>query len=70
MAYNSRNRLKYTEHIIEVYNQVKNPDIPDSFIVRNIFPKHHIFISYRKWMSIKNLKPHEQMPCQAKLFDD
>lgn len=68
MAYNNRNRLRYTEYIIKVYNEVKQPDIPDSFIIRNIFPKHNIYISYRKWMNIKNMKRSERLPQQATLF--
>lgn len=64
MAYHNRNRLKYIEHILSVYNSVKHYDVPDSHIVRHIFPKHNIYISYRNWMSIKNMKmrePEKQM---------
>lgn len=70
MAYHNRNRLKRIEYIIKVYNEVKKPDIPDSFIVRNIFPKHHIYISYRLWMNIKNMKLSDRQPKQPSLFEN
>lgn len=71
MAYHNRNRLKFIEHVIEVYNAEKHHDIPDSYIVRNIFPKHKIYISYRLWMKIKNMKASERMPAyrQPELFN-
>lgn len=67
MAYNKRNHLKSTEHIKKIYLEVKEYDVPDSHIVRVIFPKHNIFISYRKWMNIKNAKLQQPSP-QLKLF--
>jgi hypothetical protein len=54
MAYNQENKVKHFEHILEVYKQVKQEDIMDTFIVRRVFPKHNIFISYRKFMYIKH----------------
>lgn len=53
MAYNNRNYLKRCKRIIEIYNKYKNPDIPDTRIVKHIFPKYDIDISYRQWMNIK-----------------
>lgn len=59
MAYNPKNKLRSFRRILTIYNEVKQEDIPDTFIVRKIFPKHHIFISYRTWMTIKGMKPSE-----------
>ena len=59
MAYNPRNKLREFRRIIAIYNQVKQDDIPDTRIVSQIFPKHGIFISYRKWVYIKGMKPSE-----------
>lgn len=53
---NKKARYKY---ILTVYQSVKQSDIPDTQIVRNIFPKHGIFISYRNWTRIKGLKPSQ-----------
>lgn len=39
--------------MVAVYNQHKQYDVPDTHIVRHVFPKHNIFISYRTWMVIK-----------------
>ena len=55
MAYNNKNYIKRARFIISVYNEVKNPDIPDTKIVNRIFPKHGINISYRQWMNIKGM---------------
>lgn len=60
MAYNRRNYLKNALFIFSVYREVKQHDIPDTYILRNEFPKHGIFISYRTWMNIKNLYTHKQ----------
>ena len=76
MAYNPRNKLREFRRITEIYKEVKQPDIPDTFIVSNIFPKHGIFISYRKWVYIKGMKPSElhydeekqEDPDQLKMF--
>lgn len=53
MAYNSKNYHKKAREIVVVYNHVKTPDIPDTHIVRFIFPLHKIYLSYRQWMNIK-----------------
>jgi len=54
MAYNGSNKNKTNSYIMEVYQSVKHYDVPDTYIVRCIFPKHNIFISYNTWLSIKN----------------
>lgn len=56
MSYNKTNYYKRARFIIQVYNSVKNPDLPDTRIVANLFPKHGINISYRQWMNIKGTK--------------
>lgn len=53
MAYNKKNYNKRAQFIIEVYNNAKYSDVPDTKIVRTVFPKFNIFISYRQWMNIK-----------------
>lgn len=62
--------MKHITHIVSIYNTVKEHDVPDTFILRNVFPKHGIFISYRKWMNIKNMKhPQPKVnPNQILLF--
>ncbi|MDV3980945.1 hypothetical protein CMT48_07695 [Elizabethkingia anophelis] len=55
MAYNKNNYYKKARKIIEVYNRYKYEDVPDTKIVRNIFPKYDIYISYRQWMNIKGM---------------
>ncbi|WP_107039948.1 hypothetical protein [Brumimicrobium mesophilum] len=59
MAYNPKNKLKAFRRILQIYSEVKQEDIPDTFIVQKVFPKHHIYISYRTWMTIKGMKPSE-----------
>jgi len=59
MAYTRTNHLKKVASIIDLYNQVKEPDIPDTYILRVIFPKHNIFISRRTWVGYKGMKPSE-----------
>jgi hypothetical protein len=59
MAYNSSNYIKHVQSIVELYKSVKQADIPDTFIIAKVFPKHGIFMSYRKWMYIKSMKPSE-----------
>ena len=56
MAYNKNNYYKRVRFIIEVYNKAKHSDIPDTFIVSNVFPKNGINISYRQWQNIKGMK--------------
>lgn len=53
MAYNKKNYNKRAQFIIEVYKNAKYSDVPDTKIVRTVFPKFNIFISYRQWMNIK-----------------
>jgi hypothetical protein len=59
MPYLSRNKKRQYAHILEVYRSVKQLDVPDSYIVRVIFPKHRIHISYRQWVRIKGMKPSQ-----------
>lgn len=68
MAYNSTNKLKSFQHIIDEYNAIKQEDIPDTFIIKKEFPKKGIFISYRKWMYIKGMKPSDLDHNQLTLF--
>jgi len=59
MAYNPKNKLRAFRRILAIYSEVKQEDIPDTFIVAKVFPKHHIYISLRTWMTIKHLDPAE-----------
>ena len=68
MAYNSKNKKRQYRYIIDVYKQHKQDDIPDTFIVEKVFPKHNIFISYRTWNTIKGLKPSVLQNNQLSLF--
>lgn len=71
MAYNSTNYHKKAREIIRIYKNLKNPDKPDTDIVRNEFPKFMIFISYRQWMNIKGTpipKLEPINPNQLELF--
>jgi hypothetical protein len=56
MAYNKGNYMRHLRHIVATYHRLKNEDIPDTYVVRVLFPKENIFISYRTWMNIKNMK--------------
>lgn len=60
-------KRKY-EYIIEIYNNHKQEDVPDTFIVANVFPKNGIFLSYRQWVRIKGMKPSEYNTNQLSLF--
>lgn len=67
MPYNRKNHLKKVQHAIDIYNQYKTPDIPDTTIVRVYFPKHDIHISYRTWTNWKGtVVPREEK--QLSLF--
>jgi hypothetical protein len=55
VPYNRNNYLKRVRHVVAIYNSVKNPDKPDTDIVRLEFPKHNIHISYRTWMIYKGI---------------
>ncbi len=59
MAYHGNNQKKRNQKILEVYQQVKKDHLPDTYIVRVEFPKYDIYISYRTWNNIKNMKPSE-----------
>lgn len=69
MAYNSKNKNKQRKFILEVYNRIKQEDIPDTRIVNNLFKEYGIFISRRTWVTIKGLKPSELQDNQLSLFD-
>lgn len=68
MSYNRKNYLKKVQCILEVYNSVKEVDIPDTQIVAKHFPQHKIFISYSTWKNIKGMKPSEYNSNQLALF--
>lgn len=55
MAYNNRQKIKWYQYVISVYELYKKPDIPDTRIVKNYFPLHNIFINYRHWHNIKGM---------------
>lgn len=59
MAYNRANQQKRINYILSIYKAAKEADKPDTFIVRHVFPKYNIFISYRTLMYYKGLKPSE-----------
>lgn len=59
MAYNNRNKNAQRRYIVDLYNKLKQADIPDTEIVRIHFRKHGIFISRRTWVAIKGMKPSE-----------
>jgi len=69
MAYNRNNYIKRLQYIISVYEQYKHSDVPDSYIVRNHFPKHHIYINYRQWMNIKGVPVPKPSTAQLSLFN-
>jgi hypothetical protein len=71
MAYNKRNYLKKVQYIMSVYQGHKYADVSDASILRNIFPKHNIHISYRQWMNIKSAANHQPAPTvqHLSLFD-
>ena len=62
MAYNKTNYYKKLRHMIQVYNDAKTPDIPDTFIISKVFPKHNINISYRQWLNIKGMQVPKEHP--------
>ena len=73
MPYVRDNYNKKAQYIREVYLSVKEEDIPDTKIVRSIFPKFKIYINYRQWMNIKSMKinrsEEEINPNQLALFN-
>lgn len=68
MAYNKKNYNKRAQFIIDVYKSAKHDDVPDTKIVRTVFPKFNIFISYRQWMNIKGTPIPKQQQSQLSLF--
>lgn len=68
MAYHRRNYLRKVEHIMQVYREAKERDVPDTRILRTVFPENKIYISYRQWMNIKGMKPSEYQQRQLSLF--
>lgn len=59
MSYNKKQYNKRILSILNVYYANKDEDTPDTFIVKKIFPKHNIFMSYRTWLNIKRMKPSQ-----------
>ncbi len=68
MAYNKKNYNKRAQFIIDVYKNAKHSDVPDTKIVRTVFPKFNIFISYRQWMNIKGTRIPKEHQNQLSLF--
>ncbi len=74
MSYKRSNYVKNVARIVAIYNSLKEPDKPDTRIVNHEFPKYGIFISYRRWMYIKSMKPSDYRvdeyvnPNQVSLF--
>lgn len=61
--------MRHIRHIVATYNRLKNADQPDTYIIRVLFPKENIYISYRTWMNIKNMKvAAPKNPAQLPLF--
>jgi len=69
MAYTRTNYLKNIRRITDVYVAVKQIDVPDTFIIKHEFPKRGIYISYRTWMYMKNIKQNTLPVRQAELFN-
>ena len=68
MAYNKKNYFKRVRFIIEIYKSAKHEDVPDTQIVRTVFPKHNIHLSYRQWMNLKGLSVPKEQVSQLTLF--
>lgn len=69
MAYNKKNYHKRAQFIIDVYRAAKYDDVPDTKIVRTVFPKHNIYLSYRQWMNIKGTPIPSHSRNQLSLFE-
>ena len=68
MAYNGSNHQKNVEMIIRLYLRVKEHDVPDTYIVKHILPKHGVCISYRTLMYYKRRKMNPSvMPSNIQL---
>lgn len=59
MSFSKEFHKQRIARVMEVYNTVKETDIPDTYIIRCIFPKHGIFISRRTFINYKAMKPSE-----------
>ncbi|WP_220764706.1 hypothetical protein [Flavobacterium sp. UMI-01] len=68
MAYNKKNYNKRAQFIIDVYKNAKHDDVPDTKIIRTVFPKFNIYISYRQWMNIKGMPIPKENQNQLSLF--
>lgn len=69
MAYHKGNYMRQIRHIVATYHRLKTPDHPDTYVVRHLFPKENIYISYRTWMNIKNMRiAAPKNPNQLTLF--
>lgn len=68
MAYNRNNYYKRARYIVTIYNDNKHDDVPDTFILRSVFPKHNIYLSYRQWMNIKGIVIPKDNANQLSLF--
>jgi len=68
MAYNKNNYNKRAQFIIDVYKSAKHDDVPDTKIIRTVFPKFNIYLSYRQWMNIKGMPIPKEHLNQLSLF--
>lgn len=67
MAYHREFYLKKAGFIVSIYNMYKDQGIiHDTKIIKNYFPKHGIFISYRQWMNIKGMKIPKEVITNSK----
>ncbi|MEZ2337675.1 hypothetical protein AB6735_18660 [Mucilaginibacter sp. RCC_168] len=69
MAYNSNNHKMRVAHVLEVYNSIKERDIPDTRVLTILKRDHNILISYRTLMNYKGKKPSELNTNQLSIFD-
>ncbi|WP_370997436.1 hypothetical protein [Mucilaginibacter sp. RCC_168] len=56
-------------HVLEVYNSIKERDIPDTRVLTILKRDHNILISYRTLMNYKGKKPSELNTNQLSIFD-
>lgn len=64
----ARNKRRQYRYILKVYREIKQEDIPDTYIVERVFPKYHIYISYRQWSRIKGTPPVRYVETQLSIF--
>ena len=69
MAYSTKNKERFAQYVLSVYQLYKESDISDARIVAKKFPEHGIFISYVGWMNIKNGRPKGLPPITEKRFE-